>query len=326
MTMPRLTLTGILTLALFAMPLSVGAQQTRVYRIGVVLQGGPSTAAIDGLRDGLRELGLEEGKQFVVHVRDVKGDPKAAEAAARGLEGEKVDLIWALHTSTTLAVKRATKSVPIVFYAGTDPVAVGLVASFRKPGGRLTGVHGQFSDLTAKRLELLKEMTPRTHRVLVLYNPENPVAQRSAKMAREAARHLKMELVERPIVSVEELRAALRALRPGEVDAIGWVSDAMVQSQAELIIETARAKRLPTMVTDRESVERGALASYGESYYTIGRRSAKHVQQVLLGANPGDLPVEQLDRLHLVINRKTAKALGLTIPQSVLARADEIIE
>jgi putative ABC transport system substrate-binding protein len=145
-------------------------------------------------------------------------------------------------------------------------------------------------------------------------------------MAREAARHLKMELVERPIASVEELRTALRALRPGEVDAIGWVSDAMVQSQAELIIETARAKRLPTMVTDRESVERGALASYGESYYTIGRRSAKHVQQVLLGANPGDLPVEQLDRLHLVINRKTAKALGLTIPQSVLARADEIIE
>ena len=113
--MPRLTLMGILTLALFAMPLSVGAQQTRVYRIGVVLQGGPSAAAIDGLRDGLRELGLEEGKQFVVHVRDVKGDPKAAEAAARGLEGEKVDLIWALHTSTTLAVKRATRSVPIVF-------------------------------------------------------------------------------------------------------------------------------------------------------------------------------------------------------------------
>src|SRR5713226_1159146 len=117
MTMRRLTLKGILTLALFAMPLSVGAQQARVYRIGVVLQGGSYSAAIDGLRDGLRELGLEEGKQFLLHVRDVKGDLKAAEVAARGLEGEKVDLIWALSTSTTLAVKRATKSVPIVFYA-----------------------------------------------------------------------------------------------------------------------------------------------------------------------------------------------------------------
>jgi putative ABC transport system substrate-binding protein len=145
-------------------------------------------------------------------------------------------------------------------------------------------------------------------------------------MAREAARQLKVELVERPIASVEELRAALRALRPGEVDAIAYVADVMVTSQAELVIETARAKRLPTIFQDKESVAKGALASYGESYYTIGRRSAKHVQQVLLGANPGDLPVEQLDRLHFVINLKTAKALGLTIPQSVLARADEIIE
>jgi putative ABC transport system substrate-binding protein len=209
--MPRLALIGILILALFALPLSVGAQQARVYRIGVVLQGGSPAAAIDGLRDGLRELGLEDGKQFLLHVRDVKGDLKAAEVAARSLEGERVDLIWALSTSTTLAVKRATKSVPIVFYAGADPVALGLVASFRKPGGRFTG---QFSDIAAKRLELLKEMAPRTRRVLVLYNPENPVAQRSAKMARAAARHLKMELVERPITSVEELRAALRALRP----------------------------------------------------------------------------------------------------------------
>ena len=326
MTTRRLALTGILILALFAMSRSVEAQQARSYRIGVVLQGGSYSAAIAGLRDGLRELGFEEGKQFLLHVRDVKGDLKAAEATARGLEGEKVDLIWALATSTTLAVKRGTKSVPIVFYAGTDPVVVGLVASFRKPGGRLTGVHGQFSDLTAKRLELLKEMTPRMRRVLALYNPDNPSAQRSAKMAREAARQLKVELVERPIASVEELRAALRALRPGEVDAIAYVADAMVTSQAELVIETARARRLPTIFQDKESVDKGALASYGESYYMIGRRSAKHVQQVLLGANPGDLPVEQLDRLHFVINLKTAKALGLTIPQSVLTRADEIIE
>ena len=324
--MRRLSLTGILILALFTMPHSVEAQQARGYRIGVVLQGGSYSAAIDGLRDGLRELGFEEGKQFLLHVRDVKGDLNAVEPAARGLEGEKVDLIWALATSTTLAVKRATKSVPIVFYAGTDPVAVGLVASFRKPGGRFTGVHGQFSDLTAKRLELLKEMTPKMRRVLALYNPENPAAQRSVKMLREAARQLKVELVERPIASVEELRAALRALRPGEVDAIAYVADAMVTSQAELVIETARARKLPTIFQDKGSVDKGALASYGESYYTIGRRSAKHIQQVLLGANPGDLPVEQLDRLQFVINLKTAKALGLAIPQSVLARADEIIE
>lgn len=313
-------------LALFAMSLSVGAQPTRVYRIGVVLVGGSFFAAIDGLRDGLRELGLEEGRQFLLHVRDVKGDLKEAEVAARGLEGEKVDLIWALATGPALAVKRATKSVPIVFYAGTDPVAVGLAASFRKPGGRSTGLHGQFDDLTAKRLELLKEMTPKARRLLALHNPDTPAGQRSVKMAREAARRLKVELVERPIASVEELRAALHALRPGEVDGIAWVANAIVTSQAELVFETARAKRLPTVADAKESTEKGALASYGESRYTIGRRSAKHVQQVLLGANPGDLPVEQLDRPHFVINLRTAKAIGLMIPQSVLVRAAEIIE
>jgi putative ABC transport system substrate-binding protein len=326
MTTPRLTLTGILILALFALPLAVEAQQARVYRVGVVLQGGLYFSAIDGLRDGLRELGLEEGKQFVLHVRDSKGDLKSVEAAARSLEGEKVDLIFAVTTSVTLAAKRATKSVPIVFYAGTDPVSEGLVESFRKPGGRLTGIASQGTGLTAKRLELLKEMVPRLRRVVTFYSPDNPAAQQSVKIARNAARQLKVELVERPVASIEELRTGLRVLRPGEADAFFYVSDAMVASQAELIIESARAKRLATMFQERGAVAKGALAAYGESYYTIGRLSAKHVQRVLLGADPGNLPVEQVDRFHFVINLKTAKALGLTIPQSLLARADEVIE
>ena len=169
-------------------------------------------------------------------------------------------------------------------------------------------------------------MIPGLRRVVTFYSPDNPVARQSVTIARDAARQLKVELVERPVASVEELRAVLRAMRTGEVDAIAYVGDAMVTSQSELLFETAMAKRLPTVFGDKESVDKGALASYGESRYTIGRRSAKHVHQVLLGANPGDLPVEQLDRIRLVINLKTAKALGLTIPQSVLARADEIIE
>jgi len=324
MTPPRPILTGILILALFALPLAVEAQQARVYRVGVVIQGGPYFSAIDGLRDGLRELGFEDGKQVILHVRDGKGDLKSVEAAARSLEGEKVDLIWAVATSVTLAAKRATKTVPIVFYAGTDPVALGLVESFSKPGGRLTGIHGQTTDLTAKRLELLKEMIPRLRRVVTFYRRENP--SQSLKIARDAARQLKLELVERPVGSVEDLRAGLRALRPGEADALLYVADVVVASQMELIIESARAKRLPTMVQERGSVAKGALAAYGESFYTIGRLSAKLVQRVLLGADPGDLPVEQVDRFYFVINLKTAKALGLTIPQSLLARADEVIE
>jgi len=316
--------------SLLAAPLAAKAQQARAYRIGVILQGGPYSEAIDGLRNGLKELGLEEGKQFVLHVRDTKGDLKSVAVAARGLEDQKeeqkVDVIYALGTSVTLAAKRATKSVPIVFYAGTDPVAVGLIESLRKPGGRLTGIHGQFANLTAKRLELLKEMIPRLRRVVTFYSPDNPAAQQSMKIARDAARQLKVEFVERPVASVGELRAGLRALRPGEADAFFFVSDAMVSSQEDLIIDTARAKRLPTMLAFEGSVAKGALASYGESYYALGRLSAKHVQRVLLGADPGDLPVEQLGRLRFVINLKTAKALGLTIPPSLLQRADQVIE
>ena len=326
MTTRRSVLAGIPIFALLALSLVAEAQQARVYRVGVVLQGGSYSATIDGLRDGLKELGLEDGKQVVLDVRDAKGELKSVEAAARSLEGEKVDLIYAIATSVALAAKRATKSVPIVFYAGTDPVAVGLVESFRKPGGRLTGIHGQLTDLTAKRLELLKEMIPKLHRVVTFYSPANPAAQQSVKFAREAARRLKVELVERPVASVEELRAGLHALRPGEADALFYVSDAMVSSQPKLIIDATTAKKLPTMLAYQGSVAMGALASYGESYYALGRRSAKHVQRILLGADPGDLPVEQLDRPQFVINLKTAKTLGLMIPQTVLLRADEVIQ
>jgi ABC-type uncharacterized transport system substrate-binding protein len=324
--MDRRTFISSATLGLLAAPLAAKGQQGRVYSVGVILQGGPYFEAIDGLRDGLRELGLDEGKHFALHVRDTKGDLKSVEAAARSLEEEKVDLIYALGTSVTLAAKRATKSVPIVFYGGTDPVALGLVESFRKPGGRLTGVYGRFTDLTAKRLELLKEMIPRLRRVEIFYSPDNPAAQLSLKIARDTARRLKVKLIERPVGSVEELRAGLGALRPGETDAFIYASDAMIVSQEELIIDKARAKRLPTMLSYQGNVAKGALASYGESYYALGRLSAKHVQRILRGADPGDLPVEQLDRPHFVINLKTAKALGLTIPPSLLQRADQVIE
>jgi putative tryptophan/tyrosine transport system substrate-binding protein len=324
MTATRAVVTGLLILGLFGAP-AVEAQQARVYRVGVVLHGGSYLAAVDGLRDGLKALGFEEGNQFVFHLRDTKGDLKSVDAAARSLEAEKVDLIYSLATSVTIAVKRATKSVPIVFYAGTDPVAFGLVESYRRPGGRLTGVHGQFTDLTAKRLELLKELIPKLRRVVTFFNPDNPAAQESIKFGREGARRLNVELVERKAASVEDLRAGLEALRPGDADAFFYVADAMMTGQAGLIIDIATSKKLPTMFADRETVAKGALVSYGVSYYAFGRLAAKNVHRILLGANPAELPVEQLDRPHLVINLNTAKALGLAIPHAVLVRADEVI-
>ena len=280
---------------------------------------------IDGLRDGLRALGLEEGKHFVLHLRDVKSDVKLVAAEARGLEQEKVDLIYSVGSSITIPAKEATKSVPIVFYVGTDPVATGLVASLRKPGGRLAGIYSRFNDLVPKRFELLKQLVPTMRRAVTFYNPNNPIAVRSAKEAGEAAHRLKVELVERRVASVEELRAGLRALRPGEADAFFQVTDGLIISQAPLIVDILREKKLPSIFASQEAVAKGALAGYGVSYLSAGRLSAKYVQQVLSGANPGELPVEQMDEFHFVINLKTAKSIGLTIPDEFLARADEVI-
>ena len=257
--MDRRAFLGTLAGGLLAAPLAAEAQQARVYRVGVILQGGPYLGAVDRLRKGLGDLGLEEGKQFILHVREGKGDLKAVEQAARNLEREKVDLIYSVATSVTLVVKRATKTVPIVFNVGGDPVAFGLVESFRKPGGRLTGTHNRGTELTAKRLELLKEIVPRLRRVVTFYNPVNHVAQQDVKGARDAARQLKVELVEHRVSSVEELQAGLRALQVGEADAYYSAADAMVISQTALVIDTARAKKLPTMFTEQESVPKGGL-------------------------------------------------------------------
>jgi putative ABC transport system substrate-binding protein len=271
-------------------------------------------------------LGLDEGKQVIFHLRDSNGDLKSVDASAKRLEGERVDVIYTVSTSVTLAAQRATKSVPIVFYAGSDPVKVGIVESYRKPGGRLTGIHSLTADLMAKRLQLLKEMIPRLQRVATFYNPENPASQQSMKIVREASQRLNVELVQRQVTSVEQLRAALGTLRPTEADAILSVPDSMVSSQPELIIRAAREKKLPTMFQFSDDVAKGAMASYGVSYYDLGRLSAKHVQRILTGSAPGELPVEQIDRFSFIVNLKTAKELGVTIPQSMLLRADKVIE
>ena len=313
------------TLVLASVPLA-HTQQPKVYRVGVIHEGGPFNAAVDGLKEGLRELGFEEGKQFLLEVHDVKGDPKAVEEAARSLEREKVELIYTVSTAVTTAVKRATAEIPIVFAVGSDPVSAGLVESFAKPGGRLTGVHYLAGDLTAKRLEILKAILPELRRVVTFYDPSNEVALRAAKSAREAARELKIELVERHVASVDELRRGLIALKAQDADAYFHSNDAMVTSQSQFIIDTARAKKLPTMFGQASLAAQGALAAYGVSYHEVGRLSAKYVQRVVSGTSPRNLPVESLSRVGLAVNLKTAREVGVTIPQAVLLRADEVIQ
>jgi putative ABC transport system substrate-binding protein len=314
-----------LLVAAFAL-LAPGAAhaQARAHPVGVIMPGGPYAQALVGLREGLRELGFDEGTQYSLLVRETKGDLKAAATLAKSLEADKVDVILALGSSTAFATMQATQRVPIVFHSGADPVGLGLVENYRKPGGRLTGVSSQSRALAPKRLELLKEMLPTVRRVIVFYNPDNPTMDLGS--VRDAGRSLKIQLIERHVRSAEELRAALRAIKPGEVDAIFHVGESLASSQTEIIIEIALAKRVATMLQDEGAVALGALASYGVSYRAIGQLAARHVHRILLGARPGDLPVERIDRLHFAINLKTAKAIGVTIPASVLARADEIIQ
>jgi len=313
------------TILLAAVPFAE-AQQPKAYRVGVITAGGVWYETIDGLRVGLKELGLEEGKQIVLDIRDTKADLKAAEEAARNFEQEKVNLIYTTQTSVTIAARRATADIPIVFCSGADPVVLGLVESFAKPGGRLTGVYYLITDLTAKRLEILKEIIPKLRRVVTFYDPRNPVAAASAKFAREEAARLGVELVERHVASIEELQAGMRALKVGEMDAYFAVSDVIASNQAQLIIDTARVKRLPTMFDQTSHVIKGGLASYSVSLHEVGRVSAKYVQRILTGVKPNDLPVEGVHKIELVINLKTAKQINLTIPQWVLMRADKVIK
>ena len=311
---------------LFALSVNAEAGQAKVYRIGALFPGGPLSETIDGLRGGLRELGLEEGEKFTLAILDTKGDAKAAEEAARNFEREKFDLIYVLTTPVVTPARAATTNIPIVFCVGTDPVAMGIVDSFVKPGGRLTGVQYLVTDLTAKRLEILKEILPKLSRVIIFYNPGERVTAEAAKLAREEARRLGLKFIERHVTSVEELRKVLQALKPGEAEAYFYVPDVMVIGQVQLIIDTAKAKKLATMFHERSLVAKGALASYGQNYYEIGRLSAKYVQRVLSGVQPRDLKVETVDDVELVINLQTAKALGLTIPPNVLARARKVIK
>jgi putative ABC transport system substrate-binding protein len=314
----------VLVFVLLDVSVAVG-QQPKLNRIGVLLPGGPLYDTVDGLRAGLKELGLEEGKHILLTVRDTKGDAKTGQSAAKQLEQEKFQLIYAIGSSVIVAAKEGTANIPIVFSIGSDPVALGLVKDFTKPQGRLTGVHYLVKELTAKRMELLKEMLPKLNRVITLYDPTNPVASEAVLLARAEAKRLGLKLTEQQVRSVDQLRSVLQGLKPGEAEALFYLPDTMVVGQAELIIETARAKKLATMFQDESLVTKGALASYGQNYHEIGRLSAKYVHRVLSGTAPGDLRVETLDNVELAVNLRTARELGVTIPAQILARAKKVI-
>ena len=301
-----------------------GQAQTQKPRVGVIHEGGPYNAMLDGFKSGLRELGLEPGRDLLLEISDVHGERTAAARAAHELEQAKVNLLFSMGSSVSIAAKNATAAIPIVFATGGDAVKLGFATSPARPEGRMSGVQYLALDLTAKRLDILRQIVTGLKKVVTLYDPTNPA--RGIELTRDAARRLRVALVELPVTSVAQLQDRFRTLRPEDADAFFYTSDAMVVSQGRFVIDTAREKKLPTMFGELSLVEQGALASYGVDFFSVGRLCAKYVQRVLAGIRPAELPIESISRYGLEVNLRTARELGITIPQSILLQADKVVE
>jgi len=317
---------GIVLTIAGGMARATDAQSPRLVKIGALTESWGPTPAIVGLRDGLQELGYRENETFVIGVRFVQGNFAELPEAARALVRHGVDLIVTTATDNAAkAAHMATTRTPIVFLGGSDPVGAGLVKSFARPGGNVTGIADLEFELVPKRMEIFRELIPGLKRVLLVYDGTNPVAISRLAVHRDAAQRLGLTLVERPVRTEDEARSVINALRKGEVDGI-FAPRLLLQNIPGLILEIAPKRAVPTMFDDAFYVERGGLASYAANMYGLGRQAARLVDKILKGARPGDVPVEQPTKFELVINLKAAKALGVTIPRSILGQADRVIE
>ena len=322
----------ILLLAFLVVPLAAADAQEagKVARIGFL--GTASTSArspgLDAFRQGLRELGWIEGQNIVIHYRLAEGSLDQARTLAAELARLKVDIIVTVGSQGVTAAKDATETIPIVMIAGgADPVGLGFIASLARPGGNVTG--SSFSvgpELAGKLLELLNETVPKLRRVAILSNPTSPVQPLLVKEVNVVARSLGLQLQHLEARGPDEFDGALAAMAKQRVGALLVLPDSVFSFHQKRLAELAATSRLPAAYGVREGVEAGGLMSYGPSMRDLFRRSATFVDKILKGSKPGDLPVERPTKFELVINARTAKALGLTIPPSLLRRADEIIQ
>ena len=329
----RFTITRLATatvLLLLAAPLVAEAQRAeKVYRVGYL--GGSSGSVVApflaAFRQGMHELGYVEGRNLMLEARFAEGKVDRFPSLAQELVRLNPDVLFVASSAGTLAAKAVTATIPIVFVGVGDPIGVGLVPNLARPRGNITGITNMTVELTGKRLELLKEMVPTASRIAVLVNPDAPIAAMQIRNAEAAARTLGVQL--QPVLTVRDvgtLEAAFEAaVRSGASAALRMVDF----TANTLRVETAKLAvkhRLPVMYPSREDVDVGGLVAYGTSWPGQYRQAATFVHKILRGAKPSDLPVEQPTKFELVINAKTAKALGLTIPPGVLLRVDHVIE
>ncbi len=315
-------------MALFASPLIARAQQqAKIARVGVLGFGAPPPAArTEAFREGLRDLGYVEGKNLVIEFR-WPGTAEQMHEAAADLIRMKVDIIFASSSAEVEPARRATSTIPIVFATHADPVGVGHVSSLARPGGNVTGLAAMDPDITPKRMEILKQTVPRATRFGVLWTTTSPSYRPFLQAVEETRGKLGVQLLTVSVSSVSDYDGAFARMAQGHVDAAIVHSSALtVRNNPQRLAKLALKHRLPTIFLFRENVVAGGLMSYGPDLADLWRRGAVYIDKILKGAKPAELPVEQASKFQLVINLKTARALGLTIPPSLVARADEIIE
>jgi putative ABC transport system substrate-binding protein len=321
--MNRREFIGTLASGLLAAPLAADAQSAgKVAIIGIL------TAAIQphGFREGLRDLGYIDGQTIMIVQRASGGRNERFPELVAELLGLKVDVIVSSATPAVRAAKEATGSVPIVMAGLTDPIAAGLVQGLARPGANVTGLTNIFIELSGKRLELLKEAVPPLSRVVLLANPDHPGYRLAFKLSQEVAERLDVRLIPAEVRRAGDFEAVFASIVKERADGLHVLPDPITAFHRRHIAEFAQAKRLPAVYATREWPEVGGLLSYGTHWPDVWRRAAVYVDKILKGAKPADLPVEQPTKFELVINLKTAKAIGLTIAPSLLARADQVIE
>ena len=304
-------------------------QLKKVPRIGLLLSTSPSgtRGVVEAFRQGLHELGYAEGKNITIEYRFAEGREDRIRQFASELVRLKVDVIFVSATVATLATKNATTTIPVVFTIVDDPIAFGLIDSLGHPGGNITGLtSGAGPGLYGKRLELLKETFPRVSRVAVLWNPDDPGSVINMRGMEAPARSLSLKLQSVEMREPNDLEQAFSAMKREHAEALVTILGALVGGQRSRIVDLAAKSRLATMSAESRWTEAGGLMSYGASYPDLYRRAATYVDKILKGAKPAELPIEQPTEFEFVINLKTAKQIGLTIPQSVLYRADKIIK
>jgi putative ABC transport system substrate-binding protein len=322
-----------LILSLLVVPLAAAAAQSpeKVPRVGYLSPGSPSEPfrqrRFEAFRQGLRELGYVEGQNIALESRWAEGKYERYPALAADLVRVQVDVIVTVGGAATQAAQHATRTIPIVMSVVNDPVGSGLVPSLARPGGNVTGLTVMASDLVGKQLELLKEVVPKVSRVALLRNPDNPASAPQLREAEAAARALGVRLQTLEARDPQEIDSAFAAMTRERAGALVVLADAVFLNQRRQIAELAAERRLPAVYgsSAREHAEVGGLMAYSANLLDLERRAATYVHKILKGAKPADLPVEQPMKFELVLNLKTAQALGLTIPPIVLFRADEVI-